>query len=91
MKQTNQSGFSLFELVVAVAVLSIVGLGGWNIYQRSHHKTGEVNATKVAQTLSSVPVITPPTDLDKASQSLDQTATDSSGDTAQLDSDLASF
>ena len=91
MKRINQSGFSLFELVVIIAVLAIVGLGGWNIYQRSHRRTGEVSTTKVTKTLSSLPVITSSADLDKASQTLDQTVTDSSSDTAQLDNDLASF
>lgn len=90
MKRQNHQGFSVFELIVIISVLSIVALGGWNIYHRSH-KNGEVSTTKVTSPLlSSVPVISTTADLDKVSQTLDQAA-DSSGDTAQLDSDLAAF
>lgn len=90
MKRTNQSGFSVFELVVIVAVLSIVGLGGWNIYQRSH-KSGTASISKASETPSSASAITSSADLDKDGQTLDQTPIDTASDTAQLDSDLASF
>ncbi len=72
------------------AVGAIVALGGWNVYQRSHHKAGSVSSTRAPAALSSVPVITTSSDLDKASQNLDQMK-DSSSDTSQLDSDLNSF
>ncbi len=88
MKRIDQQGFSVFEFVVIAGVLSIISLAGWNIYHRSH-QNGSVTTQRVAKS-NSIPVVSSASDLDKASQSLDQLP-DSSSDAAQLDQDLGSF
>ncbi len=93
MKRLSQRGFALFELVAIVGVLAIITLAAWNIYQRSH-KNGAVSSSFAPPAIKVVPLapaVTTARDLDKASQTLDQTSLDSSSDTAQLDQDLASF
>lgn len=93
MKRLSQRGFALFEMIAIVGVLAIVTLAGWNIYQRSH-KNGAVSSSFAAPAIKVVPpapTVTTANDLNKASQTLDQTSLDSNSDTAQLDQDLASF
>lgn len=92
MKKINQRGFALFEVVAIFGVLAIVALAGWNIYQRSQ-KNGAVSSSSASaiKPVPLAPAVTTTSDLDKASQTLDQTSLDSNADTAQLDKDLASF
>ena len=92
MKRFSQKGFALFESLVIVGVIAIVAVAGWNIYQRQQ-KNGSISSTteKTVKVVPGAPAIASVGDLDKASQALDQTQIDTVSDTAQLDSDLASF
>lgn len=97
-KGSNQSGFSVVELVIVVAVVAVLGFVGYSVYSRQSNKTAATasNATPgvssvqspVASNVSSAPTISSTGDLDKAMATLNQndpTATNSS-DSSQLDS-----
>lgn len=92
MKRFSQKGFALFESLVAVGIIAIVAVAGWNIYQRQQ-KNDSVSSTaeKTVKVVPNVPAIASASDLDKAGQTLDQTQIDTVVDTAQLDKDLAGF
>ncbi|MBI2592028.1 hypothetical protein HYW36_00960 [Candidatus Saccharibacteria bacterium] len=93
MKRLPQKGFALFEMVVIAALLTIVVLGGWNIYERSQ-KPGSVSTSKTTS-LKAIPEapaeLSSTADLTKASETLDEVSLDSDSETAQLDKELASF
>ena len=92
MKQFSQKGFALFEALLIVSVVAIVALAGWNIYERQQKNgSGGSSIEKTVKVVPGAPVVATASDLDNAAQTLDQTQIDTASDTAQLDSDLASF
>ena len=92
MKQFSQKGFALFETLLIVSVVAIVALAGWNIYERQQKNGfGGNTIEKTVKVVPGAPAVATASDLDKATQTLDQTQIDTATDTAQLDSDLASF
>ncbi|MEK7561921.1 MAG: hypothetical protein AAB541_03605 [Patescibacteria group bacterium] len=88
MKRPSQKGFTLIGVLAVASALAIVTLVGWNVYQRQ--QVSDTTA-KIVKMVPTAPAVTSVGDLDTASQTLDQTQIDSDVDTAQLDSDLASF
>ncbi|MEK7095755.1 MAG: hypothetical protein AAB896_00470 [Patescibacteria group bacterium] len=88
MKQPSQKGFTLIGVLAIASALAIIALVGWNVYQRQ--QVSDTTA-KIVKMVPVAPAVTSVGDLDTASQTLDQTQIDSDVDTAQLDSDLASF
>jgi prepilin-type N-terminal cleavage/methylation domain-containing protein len=97
--RTHQRGFSAVELVLAVAVLAVLGLVGYTVHNRQHKTTtaaitptsSQKAATPIssqASTISPAPTVNSTSDLDKASQTLDQNdpAATNSSDSSQLDS-----
>lgn len=98
--RTNQSGFSVIELVIVLLVVSIVGVIGYKVYNRSQNKTasstsaqsaeGSEKATDVASVPTSVKTTS---DLAKADKTLDATDPGSSNnsDSSQLDTAMAAF
>ncbi len=93
MRRLGQRGFALFEGLAIAGVVAIVALAGWNIYQQqqTNGSTTTISSEKTVKVVPKAPDVASVSDLDKASQALDQTQIDTVSDTAQLDKDLASF
>jgi Tfp pilus assembly major pilin PilA len=100
MQTVKQKGFAFIELLLIVAVVAVIGLVGYKIYNdRSKTVTSESptsstsNKEPASATVSPAPAVQTSADLDKASQTLDQNdpATANSADSAQLDKDSADF
>ena len=92
MRRFSQRGFALFEGLAIAGVAAIVALAGWNIYQQQQtNGSTTISSEKTVKLVPEAPAVASVSDLDKASQTLDQTQIDSVSDTAQLDKDLASF
>lgn len=96
MRKTDQRGFAFFELLVITGLLVIVALAGWNIYQRSQKNEtatspSSSSSVSVLKDVPQAPDVAATSDLDKASQTLDQTQIDSDSDTVDLDKELSSF
>lgn len=92
--RNNQSGFSVVELVIVLAVVVVLGFVGYSVYKSQNNKTDDTTTTSQSATASDVPsapTINSTSDLDEAAIMLDQTDTSSSSDSAQLDSELQSF
>ena len=94
----NQSGFSVFELVVIVAVVAVIGLIGYGVYNRHQTKVDNntnppVSSQTTAATVSSAPSISSTNDLTNAENVLDQNdpGTANNSDSSQLDSQLSGF
>lgn len=100
-KHAKQQGFALLELVAVVVIIGLVALVGVKVYGAHKDKalsnettaTTTASQTQVSSDQATVPQIKSATDLDKASQMLDQNDPDSSNasDSAQLDKDISSF
>lgn len=99
--RTNQSGFSVIELAIVLAVVGILGFVGYTVYNRQNTKT--VNSSDTSQPSSSgsskaddvasEPSVRSTSDLDKAADTLDQTDPSASNNTdqSQLESQLNNF
>jgi cytoskeletal protein RodZ len=94
----NQSGFSVFELVVIVAIVAAVGLMGYGVYSRNQTKNSNNSNPTVSQqttpaNISSAPDINSTSDLTKAQNLLDQSdpGTANASDSSQLDSQTNDF
>lgn len=93
MKRSTQRGFAILETLIIVGVIAMVAAAGWYIYQRQQ-KNDSASTASTSETIEVVPTapaVTTAGDLDKATQTLDQTQLDTTADTAQLDKDLVSF
>lgn len=88
--KTN-SGFSIVEALIAVAVVVLVGLVGYNLYsmqQARNESTSEQQA--VAKEVPEAPNIKDTSDLDEAAKTLDQIDPEANDkESAQLDSETA--
>jgi len=92
--RTNQSGFSVVELVVVLVIVALLGAAGYVVYNR--HANSKPAATAASQSATANDVPTAPevnssSELDQEQSVLDQTDISSSNDTAQLNSQLQSF
>lgn len=99
---TNQSGFSIVEVLIVVAVVAVLSFVGYTVYDRQQVKTtdSESNTTQQitdqsssATDVKSAPTINSTEDLDKAEAILDQTDPGGSNnvDANQLDSETSAF
>ena len=87
--RTNQTGFSAVEILIVAVVLGLIGFVSYTFYTRQNDKTADTITT--SRDVPAVPEITSTSDLDKASVMLDEADTDSSADSAKLDSQLQTF
>ncbi len=97
LNNSRISGFSIVELVIVVVVIGVIGVLGYVAYDRidvnNKDNTSKVEeqspvATDVDET---APVIKKVSDLSAAKAALVKIDTSSSGDSAELDSQLAGF
>lgn len=94
---SDQSGFSIVEIVIVLAVLGFIGLLGSMAYNRVHDsKTASGQSSAQSATANDVkpaPAITSASDLDSAQATLDQTdpSTGNTTDAGQLDNELSAF
>ncbi len=96
-----QSGFSVVELVIILAVVGVLAFVGYAVYNRQHNTTSTannnssqtVNDETKASDVPPAPVVSSTSDLDKASATLDKVdpGTSNSSDSSQLDSQLSAF
>lgn len=97
---TNQSGFSVVELVIVLAVVAVLGFVGYSIHNLQNNKTADTSTTQTASgqpakanDVPSAPVINSTSDLNTASTMLDQTDPGSSNNTdaSQMGVQAANF
>lgn len=63
-KGDRQRGFSIVEAVIVVAVIAVLGVGGWFVYQHNRVKVGDAatnNTTSNQQPTTTQPTSTPTT------------------------------
>lgn len=65
----SQAGFHVVELVIALAVVGVLGFAGYGVWQRGH-KSSET--TKTSTATQSTPEIKNSDDLDSASSTVDE-------------------
>src|SRR3569623_1460816 len=90
----DQSGFSVFEMILIVAVLGILAVVTLRVIDsrsKTPSSTNPVATSKKASDVSSAPAVNKASDLSKAENTLDQNdpSTANTGDTNQLDTELA--
>jgi prepilin-type N-terminal cleavage/methylation domain-containing protein len=87
----KQSGFSVIEIVIGVAVLAIIGFLGYSFYTNSQ-KSGQDSASQ-SSVSSSTETIESTADLDKAATTMDDINIDSENDASltEIDKELAEF
>ncbi|HET7640450.1 MAG TPA: prepilin-type N-terminal cleavage/methylation domain-containing protein [Ktedonobacteraceae bacterium] len=92
--RSDQSGFSVVEVVIAIVVLGLIGLVGYNLYTKQADNKAANGSTSQSATATDVPAapeVASTSDLDKSSTILDEADTTASSDAAALDSQLQSF
>lgn len=93
--RTNQSGFSVVEIGIVLAVVAIIGFLGYVFYNNQMNKTDSDDSAQSVTTseVESAPVINDVADLDEAEAVLDQTDPSDSNttDTSKLDAELSNF
>lgn len=96
--RNNQSGFSVFELAVFVALAAAIGLIGYGVYSRHQTKIDNnsnppVSSPITPATVSAAPNISSTNDLTNAQKVLDENdpGTANASDSSQLDSQLNGF
>ena len=95
----SQTGFSIVELLVVVAVLALIGFVGYRVYSALNGNNTTADTTQVANQSStandvtSAPAVNSTSNLDDAQKALDQTDPGGSNnaDAGQLNSELAAF
>lgn len=87
----KQSGFSVIEIVIGVAVLAIIGFLGYSFYSNSQ-KSNQDDASQ-SSVSSSTETIESTADLDKAATTIDDIDIDSENDATltEIDKELAEF
>lgn len=90
----NQKGFSAVEGVIILAVVVLLGIGGYLVFNRqdsSKNQTASEQSSE-AKDVPSAPEISSKSDLDEAETALDQAdPSASNADASQLDSELSAF
>ncbi len=91
----NSSGFSAAELLIVVAVVGVLSLAGYVVYNRQQVKTADNSyqnsQSNTAGDIPSAPAINSTDDLTKAEKTLDTVSADDSKDDSQLDAETATF
>jgi Tfp pilus assembly protein PilE len=90
MRTSNERGFSVVELLIIVAVLSLLGFVAYSFSNRMSD-TSEANDQAASATVQpkDVPEVQSAKDLDEAQSTLDEVSIDD--DTSSLDADMAEF
>lgn len=93
MTTQHQRGFSAVEVVIAVLVVAAVAGTGYLAYSRIQNNKSPAATEQTAEdTAQDAPTIDDASDLDRASQALDETDIDAStADSAELDGEVSSF
>ncbi|HTH72223.1 MAG TPA: prepilin-type N-terminal cleavage/methylation domain-containing protein [Candidatus Pristimantibacillus sp.] len=91
---TNQSGFSVVEVLVVALVLGLLVFGGYTAYNKMQDNKAINNTadqSAAASDVKAAPAINSTKDLDTAVSTLDQTDVSSASDSATLDTQLSGF
>jgi len=92
MSHSSQSGFSIIELVIIVAVVGLGGFLGYTYFAKQKAQVADT-ASSQARTadVSAAPAVNTTADLTTAEKALDATTVGSTSDSSQLDAELANF
>lgn len=92
MSHSSQSGFSIIELVIVVAVVTLGGFLGFTYFAAQKAQVADT-ATSQARTadVPAAPVVNTTADLTAAEKALDSITVGSASDSSQLDAELANF
>lgn len=71
-RRSDNSGFTLIEVLIVVIVIAVVGALGYTFYSRLNNQMAKTNQSAVADDVPAPPEINEAGDLDKASAALDQ-------------------
>lgn len=86
MNSSNQRGFHVVEVVLAIGVVLVIGFIGFRVWDASQNKTANTSNT------ATVPTVTTKKDLDTASSFVDQLSTTAESDELKkLERDLDSL
>ena len=89
-KSSNQTGFTVLELLIVLVILSVIGLVGLKVV--NSNATLSSTTSGVATQTTKIPTkITSTADLQQASTALDQTQIDSQLDPTSLDTSIKSL
>lgn len=89
MKANNNSGFSVVELLLIVAIIAVLGFVGWRVWDAQNKPVA--NQTNQSQS-SDAPLINKASDLDEASKAVDNVdLSDSDQDLTNMQKDLDSL
>lgn len=93
-KSIKQSGFSIVEAMIALAVVGVIGAIGYAFINNSNASrvsapTSQENVQYSERSTPAAPAIEKTQDLDKASATLDQI--DPTSNTADLDTEMSKF
>jgi len=96
--RNNQSGFSIVEIVIALAVVVLIGFLGYTAFNRMQENQAANSSqadqqSPVANDVKTAPSINSTSDLNEAERTLDQTDPSGSNNTDanQLDNELSAF
>jgi type II secretory pathway pseudopilin PulG len=95
MSRIRERGFTAVEALIALLVVALIVAAGWFVFNRMQDKDAKTTNT-TSQTADSTDTSTPEvnktSDLDAASETLDNTNVDAStADESALDSELSAF
>ena len=86
MNSSNQRGFHVIEVALAVGVVLVIGFIGYRVWQANQEKAANTSNT------ATVPAVTTSKDLDKANSFVDQlNTTEESDELKKLEQDLDSL
>lgn len=86
MNSSNQRGFHVVEVVLAIGVVLVIGFIGFRVWEAGQNKTANTSNT------ATVPTVTTVKDLDTASSFVDQLNTSAESDELKkLEQDLDSL
>lgn len=91
MNRVHTKGFSVVEIGLVIAVVTIIGGLGFVFYNKwsANQATTAQTTTKSSPVATSAPAISKTSDLNAASAALDATDVTSAADTNALNSDLS--
>lgn len=96
--RNKSSGFSAVEIVLVVVVVAVLALLGYVLYnnfvandQQTEQAVDNTSQSATADDVPTAPEINSPSDLDKASATLDEINLDDDSDSSQLDNELSNF
>lgn len=91
----HQSGFSIIEVIIVVAIVALGGVLGYTYYSVQQKTASKDVSTQsaVATDVQPAPTVSGTSDLDVAATTIDQTdpETSSESDMSEFESELADF